>query len=126
FVVHMVTTYPEYHILTVDKLTYAGNKNNLAEVEDNANFTFIEGDITDSQLMTSIFSKYSIQGVINFAAESHVDRSIEDGTSFVTTNVLGTFTLLQAAKEAWERKGLLDKHRFHQISTDEVYGSLGD
>lgn len=124
FVVHMARTYPNYHILTIDKLTYAGNKDNLAEVHDLANVTFIEGDITDRQLISSLFSEYPIQGVINFAAESHVDRSIEDGTSFVTTNVLGTFTLLQAAKEAWQQEGRLNTHRFHQISTDEVYGSL--
>lgn len=126
FVVHMVNSYPDYHILNLDKLTYAGTLNNLQEVENSPNYSFVEGDIADSQLVKALFKKYNITGVIHFAAESHVDRSIEDGTSFVTTNVLGTHTLLQAAKEAWEKDDLLNKNRFHHISTDEIYGSLGE
>lgn len=126
FVVHMVNNYPNYHILNLDKLTYAGSLENIQEVENSPNHTFIKGDIADSQLVKSLFNDYNITGVIHFAAESHVDRSIEDGTSFVTTNVLGTHTLLQAAKEAWEKSGKLNEYRFHHISTDEVYGSLGE
>lgn len=126
FVVHMVNHYPDYHIITLDKLTYAGNRENLAEVEDCPNYTFIEGDIANRQLITSLFSEYPISGVINFAAESHVDRSIEDAESFAMTNVLGTHTLLQVAKEAWEKNGELETNRFHQISTDEVFGSLDE
>lgn len=126
FVVHMVNTYPDYHILNLDKLTYAGSLENVEEVENRPNYSFIEGDIADHKLIKSLFNKYNITGVVHFAAESHVDRSIEDGTSFVTTNVLGTYTLLEAAKEAWEKTGLLSENRFHHISTDEVYGSLGN
>jgi len=126
FVVHMVNTYPDYHILNLDKLTYAGTLENVKEVENRPNYSFVEGDIADSILVKSLFNEHNITGVVHFAAESHVDRSIEDGTSFVTTNVLGTYTLLEAAKEAWEKAGLLSENRFHHISTDEVYGSLGN
>lgn len=124
FVIYMLNQHPNYHIINIDKLTYAGSLENVTEVEARDNYTFIQGDITDVNLIKSIFSDYNITGVINFAAESHVDRSIEDGTSFVTTNVLGTFNLLQVAKEAWERNGFLEEGRFHHISTDEIYGSL--
>lgn len=126
FVVYMVNRYPDYHILNLDKLTYAGTLDNVLEIKDKPNYSFVEGDIADDHLVKSLFKEYDITGVIHFAAESHVDRSIEDGTSFVTTNVLGTYTLLQAAKEAWEKEGRLDTNRFHHISTDEVYGSLGE
>jgi len=126
FVIYMANKYPDYHILTIDKLTYAGTLKNLIEVENHPNYTFVKGDITDEQLVRSLFADYNIIGVIHFAAESHVDRSIEDGTTFVTTNVLGTHTLLQVAKETWEKEGCLKENRFHHISTDEVYGSLGE
>ncbi|MBU5468639.1 dTDP-glucose 4,6-dehydratase [Virgibacillus sp. MSJ-26] len=126
FVVHMVNTYPDYHILNLDKLTYAGTLENVKEVENRPNYSFVEGDIADSILVKSLFNEHNITGVVHFAAESHVDRSIEDGTSFVTTNVLGTYTLLEAAKEAWGKADLLSENRFHHISTDEVYGSLGN
>jgi len=126
FVNFMVDKYPDYHILTIDKLTYAGTLKNLTEVENHSNFTFVKGDITDEQLVHSLFSNHNITGIIHFAAESHVDRSIEDGTTFVTTNVLGTHTLLQAAKDTWEKDGRLKENRFHHISTDEVYGTLGE
>src|SRR5690625_1147 len=99
FVVHMVNTYPDYHILNLDKLTYAGTLENVKEVENRPNYSFVEGDIADSILVKSLFNEHNITGVVHFAAESHVDRSIEDGTSFVTTNVLGTYTLLEARSE---------------------------
>src|SRR5699024_3326392 len=94
------------------------------EVQNNLNFTYVNGHISDEQLVHSLLSNYNIIGVIHFAAESHVDRSIENGTTFVTTNVLGTHTLLQAAKDTWEKDGRLKENRFHHISTDEVYGTL--
>lgn len=124
FVNYMVTNYPSYQIFNLDKLTYAGSLDNLKEVENKSNYTFIKGDIADAQLVHSIFETYNITDVIHLAAESHVDRSIKDGTSFVETNVLGTFNLLQAAKINWEKQTNLKNHRFHHISTDEVYGSL--
>lgn len=125
FITYFAKKYPGYLLLNLDKLTYAGSRSNLDEVEHLANYQFLHGDITDEQLVHDIFTDYNITGVIHFAAESHVDRSIEDAKSFVTTNVLGTLTLLQAAKNAWEKQGVLTESRFHQISTDEVYGSLG-
>lgn len=125
FITYFLKKYPDSQLINIDKLTYAGSKRNLSEVENLTNYQFIHGDITDEKLVNEIFSDYNIAGVIHFAAESHVDKSIEDAKAFVTTNVLGTFTLLQAAKAVWEKQGLLDKRRFHQISTDEVYGSLG-
>ncbi|WP_042222215.1 dTDP-glucose 4,6-dehydratase [Oceanobacillus manasiensis] len=126
FIRYMHKTYPNYHLLNVDKLTYAGNTTNLQELESSPSYSLIEGDIADEQLVQKIFNEYDIHGVIHFAAESHVDRSIEDSKQFVQTNVLGTLVLLQAAKQDWERKGVLHERRFHQISTDEVYGSLGE
>lgn len=126
FVVYMTNKYPDYHIINVDKLTYAGTQENLVEIEYYPNYTFIKGDIADPELVSHIFSEYDVTGVIHLAAESHVDRSITDGTSFVETNLLGTFTLLQAAKRKWEAAGKLDAYRFHYVSTDEIYGSLDD
>ena len=125
FITYFAKKYPHYQLINLDKLTYAGLRSNLYEVENLPNYHFIHGDIADEQLVHDIFSDYPITGVIHFAAESHVDRSIQDAKSFVTTNVLGTFTLLEAAKNAWKKQGLLAENRFHQISTDEVYGSLG-
>ncbi|MFD2629865.1 dTDP-glucose 4,6-dehydratase [Oceanobacillus kapialis] len=124
FLRYMHETYQNYHLVNLDKLTYAGNTANLDLLEGAVNYTFIEGDIADEQLVQRIFAKYDIHGVIHFAAESHVDRSIQDSKQFVQTNVLGTLTLLQVAKQDWEEKGVLKERRFHQISTDEVYGSL--
>src|SRR5699024_6955973 len=125
FITYFVKKYPNYHLLNLDLLTYAGSQDNLAEVEHLPNYQFIHGDIADEQLVHDIFSDYPITGVIHFAAESHVDRSIQAAKSFVTTNVLGTFTLLEAAKNAWEKQVRHPEYRIHQISTDEVYRSLG-
>src|SRR5699024_7429083 len=126
FITYFVKKYPNYHLLNLDLLTYAGSQDNLAEVEHLPNYQFFHGDIADEQLVHDIFSDYPITGVIHFAAESHVDRSIQSAKSFVTTNVLGTFTLLNASKDAWQNQGTLFENRFHQISTDEVYRALGE
>ncbi|MFA1821945.1 dTDP-glucose 4,6-dehydratase [Virgibacillus oceani] len=125
FVHYMLKKYPGYQIINIDKLTYAGSKKNLREAERYPNYLFVQADITDSSLVDALFNEYNITGVIHFAAESHVDRSIENATVFTETNLVGTMTLLQAAKNAWERQDVLQKARFHHISTDEVYGSLG-
>ncbi|MDR1341421.1 MAG: dTDP-glucose 4,6-dehydratase [Prevotellaceae bacterium] len=119
-----VNRYPEYNIINLDKLTYAGNLANLRDIENSPNYTFVKADICDFPEMQSIFGKYSIDGVIHLAAESHVDRSIRDPFLFARTNVIGTLSLLQAAKSAWEKTGVCDR-LFYHISTDEVYGSLG-
>jgi dTDP-glucose 4,6-dehydratase len=119
-----VNKYPEYGIVNLDKLTYAGNLANLKDIEDKPNYTFVKADICDFDTVLSIFEKYSIDGVIHLAAESHVDRSIKDPFLFAHTNVIGTLSLLQAAKTAWEQSGAGEK-LFYHISTDEVYGSLG-
>ena len=118
----MVRKYPEYHIVTLDKLTYAGSLDNLAAVADAKNHTFIEGDITDAELVADIFLRYNIDGVMHLAAESHVDRSISAPMVFAHNNILGTITLLEAARKAW--CGNYEGKRFHHISTDEVYGAL--
>ncbi|KHO61990.1 dTDP-glucose 4,6-dehydratase [Thermoanaerobacter sp. YS13] len=126
FIKYMLSKYKDYKIINLDKLTYAGNLENLKDVEDNPNYTFIKGDICDKELVEEIFSQ-DIDYVVNFAAESHVDRSIMDPEIFVKTNVLGTVTLLNAAKKAWEQgDGFKEGKKFLQISTDEVYGSLGE
>ncbi len=117
-----VNKYPEYGIINLDKLTYAGNPANLADVQSAANYRFIQGDICDAELLSSLFREYGIDSVIHLAAESHVDRSISDPTVFARTNVLGTLTLLQAAREAWN--GAWDGKLFYHVSTDEVYGAL--
>ncbi len=118
-----VTKYPDYRIYNLDKLTYAGNLENLTDIENADNYKFIKGDICDSGLVNSLFEKYNIDSVLHCAAESHVDRSISDPLAFVQTNVIGTVTLLQAAKNNWN--GNFDGKLFYHISTDEVYGSLG-
>lgn len=118
----MVRKYPEYHIVTLDKLTYAGSLANIAAVADAKNHTFIEGDITDAELVAEIFARYKIDGVMHLAAESHVDRSISAPMVFAHNNILGTITLLEAARKAWS--GNYEGKRFHHISTDEVYGAL--
>lgn len=116
------TKYPQYKIVNLDVLTYAGNLENLTDLEKLPNYTFIKGDICDLELMRRIFAEHEIDGVVHLAAESHVDRSIVDPFSFAQTNVMGTLSLLQAAKEAWN--GAWQGKRFHHVSTDEVYGSL--
>lgn len=118
-----VTTYPDYLIVNLDKLTYAGNLNNLKDIESEANYKFVKGDICDFKSMESLFGEYDFDGVIHLAAESHVDRSIKNPLAFIETNILGTVSLLSAAKSAWKN---LDSKRFYHISTDEVYGSLGE
>ena len=117
-----VQNYPEYHIVNLDKLTYAGNLENLTDVENASNYEFVRGDITDQPFILSLFEKYNFEGVIHLAAESHVDRSITHPLEFIETNILGTATLLNAARRLWQdASGKL----FYHISTDEVYGSLG-
>ncbi len=116
-----VTNYPDYQIINVDKLTYAGNLENLIDVEHKDNYVFEKADILDKKSVTDLFLKYAITDVIHLAAESHVDRSIEGPMEFVLTNVVGTVTLLEAAKDAWTDK---NEHVFHHVSTDEVFGSL--
>ncbi|MEQ9051947.1 MAG: dTDP-glucose 4,6-dehydratase, partial [Marinoscillum sp.] len=117
-----VKKYPEYHIFNLDKLTYAGNLENLRDIEAAPNYTFIKGDICDAVLLKNLFESNDFYGVIHLAAESHVDRSISNPMAFVETNVMGTVTLLNAAKASW--KGMTGR-RFYHVSTDEVYGSLG-
>lgn len=119
-----VNNYPGYQIINLDALTYAGNLENLKDLEDAPNYTFVKADITDAQQISDIFKKYQPDGVIHLAAESHVDRSITDPSAFVMTNVIGTVNLLNAAREIW--KDNYEGKRFHHVSTDEVYGTLGD
>ncbi|MEJ2884462.1 dTDP-glucose 4,6-dehydratase [Pedobacter sp. GR22-6] len=119
-----VNHYPDYHIVNLDKLTYAGNLANLKDIEDKPNYHFVKADITDAAEMNSLFQKENFDAVIHLAAESHVDRSITDPTAFVMTNVIGTVNLLNSAREFW--KGSYDQKRFYHVSTDEVYGALGD
>ena len=120
-----VNKYPDYHIINVDKLTYAGNLANLADIENKPNYTFVKADICDFDKMFELIRQYNVDGIIHLAAESHVDRSIKDPFTFAKTNVMGTLSLLQAAKVHWE--SLPEKYegkRFYHISTDEVYGAL--
>lgn len=119
----LVNTYPDYHIINLDKLTYAGNLENLKDIEEASNYTFIKGDIVDAEFLASLFEQYNIDGVIHLAAESHVDRSITDPNAFIQTNIVGTVNLLNVAKNSWE--GNFEGKLFYHISTDEVYGSLG-
>lgn len=121
----MVNKYPQYRIINLDKLTYAGNLANLKDVEDKPNYMFVKADICDFDLMLSLMKEHEVDGIIHLAAESHVDRSIKDPFTFARTNVMGTLSLLQAAKLYWE--SLPEKYegkRFYHISTDEVYGAL--
>lgn len=117
-----VNKYPDYRIVNLDKLTYAGNLANLRDIEKAPNYTFVKADICDYDTIREVFCKYDIDGVIHLAAESHVDRSIKDPFTFARTNVMGTLSLLQAAKEQWN--GNWEGKRFYHISTDEVYGAL--
>lgn len=119
-----VLKYPDYRIVNLDALTYAGNLENLKDIESSPNYTFVKVDITDAPIIQSIFEEYQPDGVIHLAAESHVDRSITNPTAFVMTNVIGTVNLLNAAKETW--KDNFEGKRFHHVSTDEVYGTLGE
>ncbi len=119
---HLVPRYPDTLFVNLDKLTYAGNLDNLREVEHSLNYRFEQVDICDLEKLRTLFGHYQPEGVIHLAAESHVDRSIASPFAFVETNVFGTLNLLQCAKEAWE--GAYDGHRFYHISTDEVYGAL--
>lgn len=118
-----MTRYPDYHIVNLDALTYAGNLENLRDIEVSANYTFEKGDIADEEFVNGLFEKYSFDSVIHLAAESHVDRSITDPLAFVRTNVMGTAVLLNAARRSW--KNNYPGKLFYQVSTDEVYGSLG-
>ena len=119
-----VNKYPQYKIVNLDKLTYAGNLENLKDIENQPNYIFVKGDITNGDFVNDLFEGYKFTAVLHCAAESHVDRSISDPLAFVRTNVLGTVTLLQIAKEYW--KDNLNGKLFYHISTDEVYGSLGN
>lgn len=119
-----VNNYPNYEIVNLDALTYAGNLANLTDVENSSNYKFVKVDITDATAINSLFRNENFDAVIHLAAESHVDRSIADPSAFVMTNVIGTVNLLNAAKENW--KGDYDRKRFYHVSTDEVYGALGE
>ena len=122
-VCRLVEKYPDYHITNLDKLTYAGNLENLQTVETAANYTFIKGDIVDKAFVNDIISRGNFDGIIHLAAESHVDRSITNPLEFIETNILGTMNLLSAAKNAWSD---FENKLFYHVSTDEVYGSLGE
>ena len=129
FVPYFLEKYPDYNLINLDLLTYAGNLENLTECESNPRYKFIKGDICNRELVEFIFSEYDIKGVIHFAAESHVDNSIKNPGVFVQTNVNGTYTLVDVAKKYWMEKPFTYKTeyqdcRFHHISTDEVYGTL--
>lgn len=127
FVHYMLKKYDDIKLINLDKLTYAGNLENLKEVEKDSRYSFIQGDICDKTLVEKLFADNDIDYVVNFAAESHVDRSIREPEVFVNTNVLGTVTLLNAAKNAWDTtEGFMEGKKYLQVSTDEVYGSLGD
>ncbi len=131
FVSYFCGKYPEYAVVTLDKLTYAGKRENLRECEAMPNHRFIEGDICDEQLLETLFRKFNFTGIIHFAAESHVDNSITGPKAFIQTNIVGTFTLLEAARRHWlsapgSSKPGHEQSRFHHISTDEVFGSLGE
>jgi len=129
FVPYFLETYPEYYLVNLDLLTYAGDVKNLEECEGNPRYKFIQGDICNRELVEFIFKEYDVQGVIHFAAESHVDNSIKNPAVFIETNVNGTFTLLDVAYKYWMEKPFTWKDnpcRFHHISTDEVYGTLNE
>lgn len=131
FVPYFCEKYPEYKIINLDKLTYAGNLDNVKECENMSNYEFVQGDICDAEFIDNLFVKNNIRGVIHFAAESHVDNSISGPRAFINTNILGTFNLLEAARKLWfdapsKPKAGYEDCRFHHISTDEVYGTLGN
>jgi len=120
----LVNKYPEYNIINLDALTYAGNLENLEDIEDKPNYFFEKANILDTDALNEIFSRHNITDIIHLAAESHVDRSILSPMDFIYTNIIGTVNLLNTAKEFWKKD--LSNHRFHHVSTDEVYGTLGD
>lgn len=125
----MVNKYPDYKIVNLDKLTYAGNLANLTDIENSANYEFVKGDIVDKDFIQQLFQKYQFDSVIHLAAESHVDRSIEGPMEFIMTNIVGTTNLLNAAKDLWlssSPSGRIEEGLFYHVSTDEVYGSLGE
>ena len=131
FVPYFCEKYPEYNIINLDKLTYAGNLANLTECADMKNYRFVQGDICDIDMIEKLFADYDIRGVIHFAAESHVDNSIKGPRAFINTNIVGTFNLLDTARKHWmeapnKAKAGYEDCRFHHISTDEVYGTLGN
>ena len=131
FVPYFCEKYAEYHVINLDKLTYAGDLANVAECEGMPNYTFVQGDICDEELIERLFTEYDIRGVIHFAAESHVDNSIKGPRAFMETNYMGTFTLIETARRHWMEgpgkfKPGYEDCRFHHISTDEVYGTLGE
>lgn len=131
FVPYFCEKYSGYQIINVDKLTYAGNLDNLRECEHMSNYVFEQADICDAEKMEELFTKYDVRGVIHFAAESHVDNSIKGPRAFINTNIVGTFNLLEAARKHWmdapnKPKAGYENCRFHHISTDEVYGTLGE
>ncbi|HIO90875.1 MAG TPA: dTDP-glucose 4,6-dehydratase, partial [Campylobacterales bacterium] len=123
FVPYFLETNRDYHVINLDKLTYAGDLENLKETKGHSRYKFIKGDICNRELVEFIFDEYHIEGVIHFAAESHVDNSIKNPAIFIETNVNGTFTLLDVAHKKWQGN---KNNRFHHISTDEVYGTLGE
>ena len=130
FVPYFCEKYPQYRVINLDLLTYAGNPDNLRECESMLNYTFVQGDICDAELISRLFEEYDIRGVIHFAAESHVDNSIKNPLAFIRTNIEGTFTLINTAYRHWmsgpnQVKPGYESCRFHHISTDEVYGTLG-
>ena len=127
FILYELQKYQDIFIVNVDKLTYAGNLENLKEIENDSRYVFCQLDICDAEAIAKLFDEYDIDTVINFAAESHVDRSIEDPMVFIRTNVLGTATLLNIVKEKWSdgNGGYKEGVKYLQVSTDEVYGSLG-
>jgi dTDP-glucose 4,6-dehydratase len=131
FIPYFLERHPEYKVVNLDLLTYAGELKNLKEVEANARYTFVKGDICDRALVESLFTEHNFSGVVHFAAESHVDNSISGPEAFIRTNINGTFTLLDVARKAWmnapfEFKSGYESNRFLHVSTDEVYGTLGE
>ena len=126
FVLRMAKKYPDYRIINLDALTYAGNLDNLKGMDDNSNYIFVKGDICDSDLIDKLFEQYNPEYVVNFAAESHVDRSITDPQIFLKSNIMGTQVLLDACKKKWIDSEKFAINKYVQVSTDEVYGSLGD
>lgn len=131
FIPHFIENNPNYHLINLDLLTYAGNLENISEVENHPRYTFVQGDICDRNFIENLFQKYQFHDVIHFAAESHVDNSISGPEAFIKTNVLGTFNLLDTARKLWmsapnQHNVGFENARFHHVSTDEVYGTLGE
>ncbi|MFD2923973.1 dTDP-glucose 4,6-dehydratase [Halobacillus naozhouensis] len=124
YVTSFLKKYPDRELVNLDKLTYAGNVDNLSAVNESDRYHFVQGDVADEAVVSKLFRDFDIEGIIHFAAESHVDKSILNSNPFILTNVLGTGVLLEAARKDWGAKEVLKERRFHHISTDEVYGSL--